>query len=69
MTRRERNDPGAWLLAARCLAGTSNAAWAYRCYRRAARLRPDDRALAEEIGSLAAAVGIAGDAVLDEARK
>ncbi len=50
MTRRQREDPAACLLAARCLATTPNAAWAYRCYRRAARLRPGDLALAEEVG-------------------
>jgi hypothetical protein len=50
LIRRAGDDPELWLIAARGLARTARPAQAYRCYRRAARLRPDDPALAEEVG-------------------
>ena len=51
------DDPQVWLLAARCLR-RSSPPWAYRCYQRAVRLRPEDLALAEEAGMFGlAAIG------------
>jgi hypothetical protein len=49
-------DPQTWLVAARRLRTTSRRGWAFRCYRRAARLRPDDHAIAEEVGLFGADV-------------
>lgn len=56
MTRQRRGDAATWIAAARCLRHTAREGWAYRCYRRAARLSPDDLALAEEIGLFGATV-------------
>jgi hypothetical protein len=51
------DDPQVWLLAARCLR-RSSPPWAYQCYQRAVRLRPEDLALAEEAGMFGlAAIG------------
>ena len=50
------DNPQVWLYAARRLRTTSRRAWAFRCYRRAARLRPDDHGIAEEVGLFGAYV-------------